>query len=201
MITYPLIVPTGALTRESSIQLLAGTVVAISTSPYTMQTTVYDYNAETWGLKVSINPITRSEAQPWIAFLSALRGRTGTFIFGPTLFDSPLGAGTGVPLVNGANQTGRELVTDGWSNNTLVLKAGDLFQINQRLYMSLKDVVSNGSGQATIDIFPRAKAHADNSALILESPAGIWRLNSNTVPLVDAGESGLFNINFEAEEA
>lgn len=201
MIVYPLFIPSATETRESSIQLIAGNVVAVSTSPYTMQTTVYDYEAETWGLKVSINPLTREEAQPWVAFLSALRGRVGTFLFGPALFRTPLGAGTGVPLVNGANQTGRELVTDGWTANTVVLEAGDLFQIDLRLYMSLKQVTSNGSGQATIDVFPRVKAHADNSALILENPKGLWRLNSSTVPLIDAGESGLLNINFEAEEA
>lgn len=166
-----------------------------------MQTTVYDYEADIWGLKCSINPLTREEAQPWIAFLTALRGRAGTFIWGPSLFSSPLGAGTGVPLVNGANQAGRELVTDGWTPSTVVLEAGDLIQIDQRLYMALREVVSNASGQATIDVFPKLRSHADNSALILTNPMGIWRLNSNSVPVIEAGESGLININFEAEEA
>lgn len=166
-----------------------------------MQTTVYDYEADSWALKVSVNPLTREEAQPWIAFLSALRGRTGTFIFGPKLFSSPLGSGSGVPLVKGAGQAGRELTTDGWTPNSVVLEAGDLFQIDFRLYMALKEVTSNGLGEAVIDVFPRVKSHADNSSLILQNPSGLWRLNSNTVPLIDAGESGLLNINFEAEEA
>jgi hypothetical protein len=40
-----------------------------------------------------------------------------------------LGAGGGTPLVNGASQVGTSLVTDGWPNNTLVLKAGDLIKL------------------------------------------------------------------------
>lgn len=41
-----------------------------------------------------------------------------------------VGAHGGVPLVNGASQTGASLVTDGWTNSiTGILKAGDVFTV------------------------------------------------------------------------
>ena len=199
MITYPLSIPSAAKTRESSILLIASTVIGVNQSPYTYDSQIYDYNSDAWGLKVSINPLTRAEAQPWIAFLAALRGRLGTFMFGPVIMADPLGAGTGVPAVSSYDQTGRQLSTYGWTPNTDVLRAGDMFQIDQRLYMALRNVTSDGAGTASIDVFPRLKSHVAGSALVLDNPMGLFRLTSNQVPILDVSETALFNINFEAE--
>lgn len=199
MINYPISIPSAATTRESSITLLAATVVGVNQSPYSYDAQVYDYNAEAWGLKVSINPLTRSEAQPWVAFLAALRGRRGTFIFGPMIMSQPLGSGLGIPVVSAAGQIGRELSSSGWLPYEDVLNAGDMFEIDQRLYMCLRNVISDENGNAVIDVFPRLKAHAQGVPLVLQNPVGTFRLTSNLVPVLDVSENGLFNINFEAE--
>lgn len=80
-----------------------------------------------------------------------------------------VGAGGGTCLVNGAGQTGSSIVSDGWTNSTLVLLEGDVIQltdvyaVNPQSYQStgqLQDfvvtanVTSNGSGQATIPVYP-----------------------------------------------
>lgn len=201
MIVYPINTPGDANTTESSFSLIAANVVGVNQSPYSFNSQVYDYNSESWGLKVSINPLTRAEAQPWIAFLTALRGKRGTFLWGPVIMSTPLGQATGVPVVDGAGQTGRELLTEGWTPNTVVLKAGDLFQVDQGLYLSMKDVLSDAGGSALIDVFPKLKNHANQTVLIVSNPKGIFRLTSNVVPILDVSETNLFNINFEAEEA
>lgn len=66
------------------------------------------------------------------------------------------GALGGTPLVNGGSQTGANLATDGWPNNTLVLNAGDIFTVagSTLVYDVTADVTSNGTGQATIPISP-----------------------------------------------
>lgn len=201
MIAYPLNIPAAANTRESNCILIAASVVGVNQSPYNYSTQVYDYGAEAWGLKVSVNPLTREEAQPWIAFLTALRGRRGTFLFGPAIMGSPSGTGEGVPVVSIGGETGNELSTSGWQPNQIVLKAGDLFEVDQRLYMNLTNALSDADGACVLDIFPKAKKHEENSALILNNPRGTFRLTNNVVPVLDAAETGLFNINFEAEEA
>lgn len=83
----------------------------------------------------------------------------------------PLG---GTPLVNGADQTGSSLVTDGWTASAASrLKKGDIFTIadvyaiNPQNYRSTTqlqqfvvtaDVSSDGSGNATIPIYPSLSA-------------------------------------------
>jgi hypothetical protein len=177
-------------------------VIGISQSPYTFSTQVFDHDTDAWQLRVSINPLTRIEAQPWIAFLTALRGRRGTFMFGPAIFREPLGSGSGVPILTGTPEARRTITTTGWAPSSTVLKAGDLFQLDDRLYMSLIDVISDAAGHATIETFPKIRAsHAAGTALVLSDPKGIFRLTSNVVPVLDCSETGLFNINFEAEES
>lgn len=81
-----------------------------------------------------------------------------------------VGAHGGTPLVNGANQTGSEIVTDGWDTGvTGLLKAGDVitfdgvFSINPQSYESTgrlqhfvvqENVNSDGTGNATIKVSP-----------------------------------------------
>lgn len=79
------------------------------------------------------------------------------------------GALGGTPLVKGASQTGASIATDGWSNSTKVLLAGDIitlagcYSVNPvsristgRLmqFVVTEDVTSDGSGNATIKVSP-----------------------------------------------
>lgn len=80
-----------------------------------------------------------------------------------------VGALGGTPLVNGANQTGSSLVTDGWTNTTGAVKKGDVFTIagvyevnplSRRSTGELQqfvvgaDATADGSGNMTISISP-----------------------------------------------
>jgi hypothetical protein len=79
------------------------------------------------------------------------------------------GTCTGTPLSNGTNQTGSSIITNGWSNSTAILKKGDVIQfascnavnpMTRALYGGLRnfvvtaDVSSDGSGNATIPVYP-----------------------------------------------
>lgn len=82
-----------------------------------------------------------------------------------------VGAQGGTPLVNGANQTGNSIITNGWSNSKKVLNAGDVITFGTltagvlavnpqnrqstgalRQFVVTADVTSDGSGNATIPI-------------------------------------------------
>lgn len=81
-----------------------------------------------------------------------------------------IGALGGTPLVNGANQTGSSLITDGWTNAAAVrLKRGDIITIADvksvnpmsrqstgvlRQFVVTADASSDASGNMTIPIFP-----------------------------------------------
>src|SRR5262249_11110825 len=94
------------------------------------------------------------------------------------------GAG-GALLVAGAGQSGQSLAIDGGAHATLVLKAGDYIGLGSgstsRFYIVLKDATTDGSGAVTLDLWPRLReTPADNAALVLTDPKGVFRMIDNT---------------------
>ncbi len=198
-ISYPLAFP--AYDYIESVRFDTANAVGISRSPYTGQQQVYDYQSGFWSVDIDLRWMNRVEAAPVIAFIDSLRGQYGTFTFGDYLTATPQGAATGTPLVNGANQTGFSLITDGWSNSTAILKKGDWIQINTALYRILNDVSSDGSGNATLDVWPHLKSHANNTAITTASCKGIFRLSRSTQVSQFIDRQKTYQISFSADEA
>ena len=124
-----------------------------------------------------------------------------------------VGTKAGTPLVNGASQTStyaatlttdtQNLITDGWSNSSAILKEGDIFTIANvnavnpvtkatlgfaRQFRVVADVSSDGSGNATLSISPAIitsgpyqnvdAAPADNAAItVLGTASTSYRQN------------------------
>lgn len=138
-------------------------------------------------LDVTYAPLARADAEALIAALVSLNGREGTFLFGDSANKTPRGTAAGSPLVNGAAQSGEDLATDTWTANvTGILKAGDWIQLGSastaRLHKVLADANSNGSGQATLTLWPRISPVAvppDNSAIVTSYPKGVFRLTTD----------------------
>lgn len=194
-ISYPLALPTSVSTRRVLFKQRSAIGVAQSPWDYSMQ--VQEHAGQAWIASVEFPPLTAAQAADLEAFLLSLNGMQGTFLLGDPLRTSPRGVPVGTPLVMGASQTGQSLVTDGWTINTsgLLLK-GDYFQIQNRLYRVLNDVASNGSGVATLDIFPRLReSPADNDTLLFNSCVGTFRLADNENTVLDIGIDG-YNTGF-----
>lgn len=197
-ISYPVTPPSSP--RHSSIKWKRRNVVGMSENPYTLKQQIFEHDGSGWAIEVAFDPMSRSEFAPWDAFLGKLHGPRGTFYYGDELRKTAQGSPGGTPLVNGASQTGFTLTTDGWTVSTTVLKAGDMFQIDSALYEALEDVTSDGSGNATIELWPRLRGHADNAAIDYTAPVGVFRLASPTVETI--GErSQFFRFGFTAIEA
>lgn len=126
---------------------------------------------------------------------------TGTL----TPVDGPTPIEDAAALVNGADQTGATLAIDGLqASKADVFKAGDYFQIgtgsSSRLHMVTADADSNGSGEATLDIWPPLRASpADNAALTITSPKGVFRLTGD-VNGWDADAAGVYAVTLQAIE-
>ena len=200
-ISYPLSLPTNV--SPSRITFTAASAVAISRSALSFVSQVQQYDGQLWQAEVTLPPMNRATAEEWIVFLLKLNGQYGTFLLGDIAAKTPRGIATGTPLVKGASQTGQELITDGWTNSTTgILKAGDYIQIGQRLYKNLSDVNSNGSGEATLDIWPRLReSPADNASIIVSSTVGLFRLLANSSKVYDVGADKNYSIAFSAVEA
>lgn len=182
-ISYPITLPTAQGFRR--VTIAPRSAVAIYASPFTGQQQVYQHPGQFLTASIELPPMDRSSAAGFVAAMLSLQGLTGTFLFGDPAWTSPRGVGTGTPLVNGGSQTGQDLITDGWTTSqTGIVKAGDWLQIGsgatQQLCMVLADANSNGSGVATISLFPRIRtAFADNTAITVNNPKGVWRMSDD----------------------
>jgi hypothetical protein len=203
-ITYPLSLPT--VSGIMRVRFAANDVVGVVQSPFTASQQVYRYTGQFWEADITLPPMKRADAEYWISFLLKLNGPYGTFLLGDPNGATARGAATGTPLVNGDSQTGNELVTDGWTTSTTgILKAGDYIQLGagatSRLYKVLDDVNSDGSGNATLTLWPDLRsAPSDNAAITVSSPKSVFRMTSPQTSW-DINEATLYGLTFGAREA
>lgn len=204
MTTYPVSMPSN--TAIESVVLSMEFVNAISKSPFSLSTQVYDWGGMAWNIDVSLPIMKREVAEEWIAFALSLRGRKGTFLAGDPSGATPRGVGGGTPLVKGAGQTGTTLTVDGCPLSTVGwLKKGDYFQLgtgsSSRLYKLIADANTNGSGETTLEFVPSLRGSpADNAALIITNTKGVFRMDSNVVPWTADSKDKIYRYSFTATE-
>lgn len=178
-ITYPLTLPRGI----ASITLIARDAVSVAESPFTLTQEVQQHQGQRWEADVRFVAGTRSNVEPLLAVLTALKGRYGTFYLSEPRAASPLGTWAGAPVVNGAHAAGASAVAvDGFSAGATV-KAGDYIQFGtgsaSRLHKVLQDATES-SGAMTLDIWPHLRsALLDNAAIVYQNATGVFRLASN----------------------
>jgi hypothetical protein len=207
MITYPLSLPTNhGLAR---VVFRARTVVGLSRSPFTGSQQVYQWPGVWWEAECTLPQMIRADADVWTSFLVSLRGLAGTFLLWDPAAKTPRGTVPGAPVVNGANQTGIQLLTRGWTaSQTGILLPGDYIQVgpsasvaNRRLYKVLTQANSDGSGNATLDIFPRLReSPGDGDTITTTNCQGTFRLADNQMQW-DVDAAKIYGIGFKAIEA
>lgn len=202
-ITYPLSIPAMPTPQPSRVRFSANNLVAMTVSAFTFAQQVQKHDGDGWYIEVTLPPMQREDADQWVAFISSLQGKYGTFQIGDPLGRETRGNSIGSPKINGGSQTGYSVITDGWTPSTTgALLKGDKIQIGTRLHMIQTDVDADGSGNATLDIWPRLReSPADNETIIVENPVGLFRLSSNQIDLWEADSSEAYSVSFAAVEA
>jgi hypothetical protein len=150
----------------------------------------------------------REDAERWVAWLISLKGQLGTFYLGDPAATTPLGSARDADtiLVNGALSSGDTIAIDSApANQTDYLKAGDYMQIgtgtSRQLFKVLTDVDTNGSGQATVDVWPNVRTTITNNASVtVQSTQGIFRLITNEQAF-SINEASVYGVTFGAIEA
>lgn len=203
MATYPLALPSSSF---ASIQIRMESVTSMDESPFTFSQQVFEHQGQRWAADVTLPPMKRANAQQWSAWFGLLRGRSKTFLMGDPLGATPQGSAGGTPLVNGADQTGANLIIDGASaGQSGWLLAGDYIQLGtgstSRLHMVTEDTDTDGGGNATIPVWPDIRTSpADDATVTLTNTKGIWRLNDN-VSRWDINNASVYGVSFAAVEA
>lgn len=202
-ISFPVSLPTTL--SPAAITITARSAVGQSISPFSMTQQVFEHQGEVWAAQIEMPPMVRADAENWIAFLLSLRGVAGTFYMGDPSAKTPRGTWAGSPLVVGAHAARvRSVAVDGFTVGATG-KAGDWIQFGStttsRLHKVLQDFTANGSGQATIEIWPALRdALSDNAAFVTTEPKGIWRLGSNERTW-DVGRALIYGLRFACVEA
>ncbi len=205
-ISYPLALPTH--TGIAQIELRATNAVAYSRSPFTFAGQAHAYAGKAWQAEVTLPSMKREDAERWVAWLISLKGQLGTFYLGDPAAITPLGSArdTDTILVDGAVSSGDTIAIDSApASQTDYLKAGDYMQIgtgvNRQLFKVLNDVDTDGTGSATVDVWPNVRTSiADDAAVTVQSAQGIFRLASNEQSF-SINEASIYGITFGAIEA
>lgn len=206
-ITYPLSLPTNK--GIANIKIMARNATAMSQSPFTYSLQVYRFPGQAWEADITLPSMKRADAEEWVSFLLKLKGRYGTFLLGDPNASTPRGSAAtapGTPVVAGGSQTGGSLNIDGCPTSaTGYLKAGDYIQLGTgataRLYKVLNDVNTNGSGAATLDIWPDLRSSpSDNATVTVTDCKGVFRL-SNSDQDWNISQTQAYGITFGAMEA
>ena len=156
---------------------------AIHRSPMNNSISTMDRDGEAWSIRMSYADIEGSRRRLLAAFLFKLNGaqhRMAIRDFGYVR----AGVGGGTPLVNGADQTGKNLVIDGAPNSTNGwLLAGDKIGVAGLLHSVDADVDTDGSGNATIIVSPRIFIPPNtNDAVEIDAPTNSFALN---IPFIE----------------
>lgn len=162
-------------------------------SPITKAVQRQIFGGGRWMATYTLPKMNRRQAAPWKAFFDLCEGSANTFnAFDPDC-KTPLGVGTGTPLVKGGSQTGSTLTIDGCTANiTGWLLAGDYFACNDELHRLTQNANTNGSGETTLNFKPAMRSSpADNAPItlvkascemvLIDDQQGMWRCDKNGI--------------------
>jgi len=154
--------------RDATITSFSPTLVSVTNS---LRRQARSRGAHAWGVELRYPAMTRASFAPLWAFLVEQAGQSSTFLLSLPAY-TPLGSAGGTPLVKGGSQVGSAVTTDGWTPTTTPLKAGDWIQFDGdlKVYMVTDDATADGSGNATVNIFPALRITPADNAAISTSP-------------------------------
>jgi len=191
-ITYPLSLPTSI--GIAQIELRAVNAIGLSMSPFTFSQQTVVHEGQRWEASISIPTVRREYTAPWKAFLTALKGRRGTFLLSDPDYVSPRGTASGTPTITGS--AGDSSVTVVLTGSLL---AGDYIQLGTGLNARLHQVLEDQTGNGTLEIWPALRGNYSSANVVISSPSGLFRLATNQVTW-DINSSSAYSISFDCVE-
>ena len=166
-------------------------VVAVSESPFTLDTQVYTHQGARWEAEISLPPLSHAEARSVEGFVVGLKGREGTFTFG-----NPLHTSTASATLSAQATIRSETLTTTSSGSAV--SAGTYFQLGSYLYIVTAD---KASGAGTLSFQPPLRETiASGQACDFTLPKSLWRMSSNDVGW-SINEASIYGFSFACEEA
>ena len=163
--------PTSPVARSATISSQQATIVSVTTSGRKQARQI---DGQRFSITISFPPMTRAEFAPIKAFVMKQRSQLENFTFIPPTEGNAQGVASTILNVDGALTAGT--TTANIDNMTVstnaILKAGDFFRFTgqQKVYMAVEDLNSDGYGEGTLTFEPPLRANvADNAILIYDN--------------------------------
>lgn len=152
--------------------------------------------ADRWEGIAETRPLDATNARTMMAFLATV-GLYGPFdIRDPTY--SGAQSGVASALVQGGTQTGTSLIVDGVTPSTLILRAGEYFQVGTEYKLVTANATSNGGGVLTINFKPALRVSpADNATVTFNTPRLFLLLTSMPANAPSLSRQRVFTFSFE----
>lgn len=200
-ITYPRALPSGISFKASRIKLDFHKSTFEATSRKKTRQSWNEGKTDRWTGVYTTPKLNNTQLRLVSSWLRAMIDDNGSFYAIDPDNTEPSVTVTGTPLVNGASQTGKTVITDGWANSTTVMYAGDRIQIETQYYELKEDIVTDGTGNATIEIMPALRSSpANNAAITTSDPVMIAKIADieNTIN-TDHTKTGVISFAWEEE--
>jgi len=205
-ISYPLTIPSSPGPR--SLKMVLQNLIGETVGEFDGMQQEQEWPGEWFECQITLPAMLRPQAEAWCAFLSALRGKLGTFLLPVYACKNPQGTST-AGNVSGANSAGSKILNV-TMNGTLV--AGDYIEVSDeegspivstpRLYKVLTSATGGGSPltEVGLDIFPRLRGNlVGGETITFLNPMGLFHLIDNPRAW-DVDEAQLFGITFNCKE-
>jgi hypothetical protein len=193
--------PTSPAPRNANIRSQQTTIVSVTASGRKQARQI---DGQKFAITLQFPTMTRAEFAPIQAFIMKQRSRLENFTIVPPTVKNALGSASTVLNVNGALTAGT--TTANIDNMTVstngILKAGDYFRFTgqQKVYMAVEDLNSDGYGEGTLTFEPPLRANvADNVILIYDNVDFTVSL-TNDVQEFDVGVQEYFNYEIDLIE-
>jgi hypothetical protein len=147
-----------------------------SRSPFTRTSERFDWGRQIWLAEVRFSRRQAAAAAALRGFLARLGGTRETFWLGDPAAAAPQGTqAADFMLASGAAPGDVTLAVTMGAGATL--KAGDYLQLGERLHLMTGDATADGSGAATLPIWPAVRDTQSPGAIVRSTNArGAWRL-------------------------
>ena len=173
--------PTSPVAKSANIGSAQNTIVSVTTSGRVQARQI---DGQKFTITLDYAPMSRSNFAPIKAFIMKQRAKLNTFTVIPPIVSNAQGVASGTISVDGAISAGATTCTiDGMATSTSdILKAGDYFRFTSqdKVYMAVADLDSDGSGEGTLTFEPPLRSDiANDVALIYDNVDFTVRLSND----------------------
>jgi hypothetical protein len=193
--------PTSPAPRNANIRSQQTTIVSVTASGRKQARQI---DGQKFAITLQFPTMTRAEFAPIQAFIMKQRSRLENFTIVPPTVKNALGVASGTISVDGALTAGTTTaIIDGMAVSTNgILKAGDYFRFTgqDKVYMAVEDLDSDGNGEGTLTFEPPLRANVNNDVAIKYDNVDFTVSLTNDIQEFDVGVQEYFNYEIDLIE-